>query len=58
MEKFCFNGNPLEIVELRWLGQLLRWRVAAGIAPAVDSRIVHLDIDQHDIEKLATIGLE
>ncbi|HEY2123798.1 MAG TPA: adenylate/guanylate cyclase domain-containing protein [Chthoniobacterales bacterium] len=51
-------GNPLEIVELRWLGQLLRWRAAAGIAPAVDSRIVHLDIDQHDIEKLATIGLE
>src|SRR5271166_2124818 len=31
-------GNPLEIVELRWLGQLLRWRAATGIAPSVDSR--------------------
>jgi adenylate cyclase len=51
-------GNPLEIVELRWLGQLLRWRAAAGIAPAVDPHIVHLDIDRHEFESFSTIGLE
>jgi class 3 adenylate cyclase/CHASE2 domain-containing sensor protein len=53
-----FFGNPLEMVELRWLGQLLRWRAAAGIAPAVDSHIVHLDIDRHALENLPTIGRE
>jgi class 3 adenylate cyclase/CHASE2 domain-containing sensor protein len=51
-------GNPVEILELRWLGQLLRWRAAAGIAPPVDSHIVHLDIDRQDLKSLATIGLE
>jgi class 3 adenylate cyclase len=51
-------GNPLEIVELRWLGQLLRWRAAAGIAPAVDPHVVHLDIDRHEFESFSTIGLE
>jgi class 3 adenylate cyclase/CHASE2 domain-containing sensor protein len=53
-----FFGNPLETVELHWLGQLLRWRAAAGIAPPVDSHIVHLDIDGHDLEKLPTIRRE
>jgi class 3 adenylate cyclase len=51
-------GNPLEIVELRWLGQLLRWRAVAGIAPAVDSHIVHLDIDRQEFESFSTIALE
>jgi CHASE2 domain-containing sensor protein len=51
-------GNPLEIVELRWLGQLLRWRAAVGIAPAVDPHVVHLDIDRHEFESFSTIGLE
>ena len=51
-------GNPLEIVELRWLGQLLRWRAVAGIAPEVDSEIVHLDIDRQEFESFSTIALE
>ena len=51
-------GNPLEILELRWLGQLLRWRAVAGIAPAVDSHIVHLDIDRQEFESFSTIALE
>jgi adenylate cyclase len=51
-------GDPLEIVELRWLGQLLRWRAAAGVAPAVDPHVVHLDIDRHEFESFSTISLE
>src|SRR5580704_19507882 len=51
-------GNPLEIVELRWLGQLLRWRAAAGIAPPVDPHVVHLDIDRHEFESFSTVALE
>ena len=53
----CF-GNPLESLELRWLGQLLRWRAAAGMAPAVDPRIIHLDIDRQEFESFSTIALE
>ena len=51
-------GNPLEILELRWLGQLLRWRAAAGIAPAVDPHVVHLDIDPHEFESFSTVALK
>src|ERR1700719_477587 len=51
-------GDPLEIVELRWLGQLLRWRAAARGAPAVDPNVVHLDIDRHEFESFSTISLE
>jgi class 3 adenylate cyclase/CHASE2 domain-containing sensor protein len=51
-------GNPLELLELRWLGQMLRWRAAAGIAPAVDPHIVHLDIDRQELERFSTTALE
>ena len=51
-------GNPLELFELRWLGQLLQWRAAAGIAPAVDPHVVHLDIDRTEFESLSTIAVE
>ncbi|MBV9106954.1 MAG: adenylate/guanylate cyclase domain-containing protein [Verrucomicrobia bacterium] len=51
-------GNPLGIVELRWLGELLKSRAAAGIAPPVDPHIVHLDIDRHQFESFSTIALE
>jgi adenylate cyclase len=51
-------GDPLEIVELRWLGQLLRWRAVAGMAPAVDPHVVHLDINRHEFESFSTIALE
>ncbi len=51
-------GNPLEIIELRWLGQLLRWRAATGFARPVDSHIVHLDIARREFESFSTIALE
>jgi class 3 adenylate cyclase/CHASE2 domain-containing sensor protein len=51
-------GNPLELFELRWLGQLLQWRAAAGIAPAVDPHVVHLDIDRKEFESFSTIAVE
>ena len=51
-------GNPLELLELRWLGQMLQWRAAAGIAPAVDPHVVHLDIDRQEFESFSTIALE
>ena len=51
-------GNPLELFELRWLGQLLQWRAAAGIAPAVDPHVVHLDIDRKEFESFSTIAAE
>jgi adenylate cyclase len=50
--------DPLEIVEMRWLGQLLRWRATAGMVPAVDPHVVHLDIDRHEFESFSTIALE
>lgn len=51
-------GNPLEIIELRWVGQLLRWRAVAKIAPAVDPHLVLLDIDRGDYERFPTIACE
>ena len=51
-------GNPLELLELRWLGQMLRWRAAAGIAPAVDPHIIHLDIGRQEFERFSTTALE
>jgi adenylate cyclase len=51
-------GNPMELVEMRWLGQLLRWRIVARMAPAVDPHVVHLDIDRHEFESFSTIELE
>src|SRR5206468_965913 len=51
-------GNPLETQELRWFGQCLRWRFAAGLAPAVERSIVHLNIDQEDLKNLSTLESE
>ena len=48
-------GNPLETQELQWFGQCLRWRFAAGWAPAVERSIVHLNIDQEDLRTLSTL---
>src|SRR5437773_12560377 len=51
-------GNPLETQELQWFGQCLRWRFAAGVAPAVERSIVHLNIDQEDLLHLSTLESE
>jgi adenylate cyclase len=51
-------GNPLETRELQWLGQSLRWRFAAGLAPAVERSIVHLNLDEEDLKNLPTIESE
>src|SRR5215831_19047061 len=51
-------GNPLETQELKWFGQCLRWRFAAGVAPAVERSIVHLNIDQEDLLRLPTLESE
>jgi CHASE2 domain-containing sensor protein len=51
-------GNPLETQELQWFGQRLRWRFAAGLAPAVDRSIIHLNIDQEDLKNLSTFESE
>ena len=51
-------GNPLETQELQWFGQCLRWRFAAGWAPAVERSIVHLNIDQEDLRTLSTLESE
>ena len=51
-------GNPLEILELRWLGQMLQWRAAAGIAPAVDPHVVRLDIGWQEFKSSSTNSLE
>ena len=39
-------GDPFESLEMRWFGQILRWRYEQGVAPPVDSSIVHVDITQ------------
>ena len=51
-------GNPLESLEMRWFGQVLRWRYERGLAPPVDPSIVHVDITRTDLEKLPTLELE
>jgi class 3 adenylate cyclase len=51
-------GDPLETQELQWFGQCLRWRFAAGVAPAVERSIVHLNIDQEDFLHLSTLESE
>jgi len=51
-------GNPLETQERQWLGQLLRWRYALGLAPPVERSIVHLNIDAEDIQKFPTLESE
>jgi adenylate cyclase len=51
-------GNPLETQELQWFGQCLRWRFTAGLAPAVERSIVHLNIDQEDLKNLSSLESE
>lgn len=51
-------GNPVEGLEMRWFGQVLRWRYERGAAPAADSSIVHVDITQVDLRKMPTLELE
>ncbi|MFL6520365.1 MAG: CHASE2 domain-containing protein [Chthoniobacterales bacterium] len=51
-------GDPFEGLEMRWFGQILRWRYERGIAPAVDPSIVHVDITQTDLRKTPTLESE
>src|SRR4051794_17400026 len=51
-------GDPFESVEMRWFGQVLRWRYERGLAPAADPSIVHVDITQVDLRKVPTLELE
>jgi class 3 adenylate cyclase/CHASE2 domain-containing sensor protein len=51
-------GNPSEALEMRWFGQVLRWRYERGLAPQADPSIVHVDITQADLRKVPTLELE
>ncbi|PYJ10192.1 MAG: hypothetical protein DMF06_07130 [Verrucomicrobia bacterium] len=51
-------GSPIEPLEMRWLGRVLRWRYEHGLAPPADPNIVHADITRQDLEKLPTLELE
>ena len=51
-------GDPLESLEMRWFGQILRWRYERGLAPPADRSIVHVDITQVDLRKTPTLELE
>ncbi len=51
-------GNPLETQELQWFGQCLRWRFTAGLAPAVERSIIHLNVDQEDLKNLSSLESE
>lgn len=51
-------GSPLEPWEMRWFGQVLRWRYERGLAPPADPSIVHVDITRQALEKLPTLELE
>ena len=51
-------GNPLEALEMRWFGQILRWRYEKNFAPPADPSIVHIDITQVDLRKVPTLELE
>src|SRR4051812_25576334 len=54
----AITGDPFESLEMRWFGQILRWRYERGIAPRVDPAIVHVDITQVDLRKTPTLELE
>jgi len=43
---------------MRWFGQVLRWRYEHGLAPPVDSSIVHVDVTREALEKLPTLEQE
>ena len=51
-------GDPFESLEMRWFGQILRWRYERGWAPPVDPSIVHVDITQADLRKTPTLESE
>src|SRR4051794_4800859 len=51
-------GDLFETRELPWFGQCLRWRFAAGFAPAVERSIVHLNIDAEDLKSLPNLDSE
>src|ERR1051325_2677702 len=51
-------GDPFEGLEMRWFGQILRWRYERGMAPPTDPSIVHVDITQADLRKTPTLELE
>jgi len=51
-------GSPIEPLEMRWFGQVLRWRYERGLAPAADPSIVHVDVTRQALEKLPTLELE
>jgi adenylate cyclase len=51
-------GSPLEPLEMRWFGQVLRWRYAKGLAPPADPSIVHVDVTRQALEKLPTLEME
>ncbi len=51
-------GDPFEGLEMRWFGQILRWRYEHGLAPPADPSIVHVDITQADLRKTPTLELE
>ncbi len=51
-------GNPFEGLEMRWFGQILRWRYERGMAQPADPSIVHVDITQVDLRKTPTLELE
>jgi class 3 adenylate cyclase/CHASE2 domain-containing sensor protein len=51
-------GNPFEGLEMRWFGQVLRWRYERGLAPPADPGIVHVDITQTDLRKVPTLEQE
>ena len=51
-------GDPFEGLEMRWFGQILRWRYEHGLAPPADPSIVHVDITQVDLRKTPTLESE
>ncbi|HYJ05504.1 MAG TPA: adenylate/guanylate cyclase domain-containing protein [Chthoniobacterales bacterium] len=51
-------GNPFEGLEMRWFGQVLRWRYERGLAPPADPSIVHVNITQADLRKVPTLEQE
>ena len=51
-------GSPVEPLEMRWFGQVLRWRYEHGLAPPVDPNIVHVDVTREALEKLPTLEQE
>jgi CHASE2 domain-containing sensor protein/class 3 adenylate cyclase len=51
-------GDPFEGLEMRWFGQILRWRYERNMAPPVDPSIVHVDITQADLRRTPTLESE